>query len=385
MRRLLLLIIFIVSVLVFLLQVSGNGYIIRALVYNYVDIDDYKIFSNRVIDAHQPKAWKKSLNYNEKKLTPVLQEHLSKTNSVAFVVIQNKELCYEWYAPEFSDSSLSSSFSMAKSYVSAMIGVALAQKKIKSLDEPIANYVPEFNEGDQSKITIRHALQMSTGLDWDETYASLFNPVTKAYYGKNLFKQVISLNAVTKPGVEYNYQSCNTQLLGFVLEKATGKSLSEYLSENIWSKTESEHSALWSLDHKDGHEKAYSAIYSNARDFARLGQLYLDSGRWNGQQLIPEDYVLESIVPAPLLDQGKPNKVYGYQWWCDQIDGANVFYARGILGQYIFVIPSINLVCVRLGHERSEQRDENGKLIETDVYFKELTKVFKQNNPSMEQ
>ncbi len=106
--------------------------------------------------------------------------------------------------------------------------------------------------------------------------------------------------------------SCNTQLLGFIIKKATGKTISEYASEKLWKPLHAMHDVQWSLDHKDGNEKAYCCFYSNARDFARIGKLYLDSGRWSGKQIVSEKYVLESLTPAPTLDSDQPNKTYGF-------------------------------------------------------------------------
>ena len=143
---------------------------------------------------------------------------------------------------------------------------------------------------------------MSSGLNYDEGYSSLTSPVTRSYYDTDLRKQMMELRVVTKPGVSFNYMSANTQLLGFILEKATGKSISEYASEKLWQPIGAEHDAKWSLDHKDGTEKAYCCFYSNARDFARIGKLFLNKGMWNGKQVISEAYVNAAISPAPISD-----------------------------------------------------------------------------------
>jgi CubicO group peptidase (beta-lactamase class C family) len=155
-------------------------------------------------------------------------------------------------------------------------------------------------------------------------------------------------------------------LLGLIVEKATGKSLSRYASEKLWQPLGAEHPALWSTDKKDGVEKAFCCFNSNARDFARIGQLMLDSGRWKGNEIISPDYYAQSITPCNIPDNsGQPVNYYGYQWWlCPSFPG--VFYARGILGQYIIIIPSKNMVVVRLGHKRSGNR-VNGLLEEVNA------------------
>jgi CubicO group peptidase (beta-lactamase class C family) len=143
--------------------------------------------------------------------------------------------------------------------------------------------------------------------------------------------------------------------------------VSDYASEKLWQPIEAERDAYWSLDHKDGDEKVYCCFNSNVRDFARVGKLFLDSGRWNGKQVVPEKYVMESIQPAPTLDEGSPNKRYGYSWWImPNYKGHNIFYARGVLGQYIVIIPDLKIIVVRLGKMR-ELSDENGHPI--DLYW----------------
>ena len=167
----------------------------------------------------------------------------------------------------------------------------------------------------------------------------------------------MSYKPTSEPGKKFEYLSGNTELLAFVLEKATGKKLSDYASEKLWKPMGASSNALWSLDHENGTEKAYCCINTNARDFARFGKLYLDSGRWNGKQLVNEQYVLNSIVPADLTNK-EGNKIdhYGYSWWLINYKGHQIFYARGILGQYVISIPDKNLVIVRLGHKRSKEK-----------------------------
>lgn len=200
---------------------------------------------------------------------------------------------------------------------------------------------------------------MSSGLSWDESYSSLFSLTTKGYYGNNLPQLVLNQTAVKEPGKLFEYRSGDTQLLSLIIEKATGKTLSDYASEKIWTKVGAEHDALWCLDRKDGVEKAFCCFNTNARDFARFGQLVLNGGKWNGEQIVPANYLNEALAPATYLFDPETKKnvdFYGYQWWIINIDGKKVWYARGLLGQYIFVIPDLNAVVVRLGHVRNNNR-----------------------------
>jgi CubicO group peptidase (beta-lactamase class C family) len=339
---------------------SGKQYFYKALLYNFANIDDYKLFSNRTINkSSRPIPWALSKSYNKKNISNSLRTKLGSIETIALLIIKNDTIEYEEYWDGYNDSSYSNSFSMAKSYVSAMIGIALKEGQLKNIDQPVCDYLPEFCEGDKKKITIRHLLMMSSGLNWEEGYASPFSPTTEAYYGTDLKKLISTLKPIEEPGKIFRYKSGDTQLLSFVLEKATGMKIGDYARAKLWEPLGCENNALWSLDKDNGYEKAYCCINSNARDFAKFGKLYLDSGRAKGNQLIPLDYLLKSIQPNYLPDGDldmKKADFYGYQWWTiPNYKGHSVFYARGILGQYIIVVPDLKTIIVRLGKKRGKQ------------------------------
>ena len=348
---------------------SGKYYLYKAIRYNYVDIDDNILFTQRKVEKGEGIEWPLHTQYQKRVIPKYLNDSLEKYNSVAFVIIKNDSLFFEKYWETYSDSSLSNSFSMAKSIIGILTGIALDEGLIKSLDEPVAGFIPEFREGDKSKITIRHLLMMSSGLDWDESYGSPLSVTTEAYYGTDLYKIAANQKALSPPGREFVYQSGNTELLGLILEKVTGKNLSEYAAEKLWKPLHAMHTAEWSLDKEGGREKAYCCFYSNARDFARLGSLYLHDGLMFGKQIVSAGFIKASTVPAPLLDEGKPNKSYGYHWWLTEYNGHNIYYMRGILGQYVVVIPDQQLIFVRLGHKRSN-KSPDGNLTDIPVYIK---------------
>jgi CubicO group peptidase (beta-lactamase class C family) len=210
---------------------------------------------------------------------------------------------------------------------------------------------------------------MSSGIAFDEDYVNPFAYPAEAYYGSDLRKLTLAYSQVDeKPGATFRYLSGNTQLLGFVLSKATGKTISEYASEKLWIPMGCEHNAFWSLDAEDGEEKAFCCLNSNARDFARIGKLYLDSGRWNGKQIVPETYALESVAVTGLKnDDGTARLSYGFSWWMiPQYKGHHIFYARGILGQYVLAIPDLNMIVVRLGSKRLPNDSDD---VPADVYY----------------
>ncbi|MFY8128168.1 MAG: serine hydrolase domain-containing protein [Chitinophagaceae bacterium] len=328
---------------------SGKTYLFKAVYHNFANIDDYKIFDNNSVAIGKPNPWDVDSNYNKKALPAETEKLLLSLKTVGLVVVQNNKLSYEKYWEEYSDSSLSGSFSVAKSITSLLIGCAIKEGKIKSVNEPVGNYLPEFSKGDKAAVTIKDVLTMSSGTDFKESYANPLSITTELYYGSDVYKTATNVKMLHKPGTLHKYKSGDTQLLGLILAKATGKSLAEYASEKLWQPLGAVHPALWSIDHEKGYEKAYCCFNSNAKDFARIGKLMLDSGKHNGVQIIDSTYWANSIKPCGILtEKGETCNYYGYQWWIDP-EHKEVFYARGILGQYIICIPSKNLVLVRLG------------------------------------
>ncbi len=359
------------------LLISGKTWVYKALIYNYVDIDDRDIFIQRKIPTAEPSPWPVSALYNKIKPDTATENELTRERSVAYLVIHNDSILYEAYWDGYSDSSLSNSFSMSKSVIGVLTGIALKEGKIKNLDQTVADFIPEYRKNSKGKLTLRNLITMSAALSWDEAYSSLFSVTTEAYYGKDLQGLMDRLEVVGTPGKDYYYQGGATQLLAMVLMRATGKNLSDYCSEKLWKPIGAEHPAEWTLDKEGGMEKASCCIYSNARDFARIGALYLHMGNWHGRQILDSAYVRESVMPAPLLDEGKPNTEYGFQWWISAVDGNKIFYCRGILGQYIVAVPSKNLIMVRLGHHRNQAADKS--LIDLPIYVRGAIKMAERN------
>jgi CubicO group peptidase (beta-lactamase class C family) len=333
--------------------ISGKTFLFKAVWYNFAAIDDYKHFTNNIVTTAEHAPWQLSANYNKTPLPSDLKTFLEGLSTVSLLAIKNDSIVYEEYWDGYSDSSLSGSFSMAKSITSLLVGAALQDGRIKSLDEPVSDFLPEFAEGDKAKVKIIDLLTMSSGSNWDESYANPLSVTTELYYGSDVYKTATGVKMIHTPGTLHDYKSGDSQLLGLIVEKATGKSLSAYAAEKLWKPLEAEHAALWSTDRKGGNEKAYCCFNSNARDFARIGQMMLDGGKWNGKTVIDSTWCAQSIKPCMIPDpEGKPCDYYGYQWWL--MPGENgIFYARGILGQYIIVIPSNKTVIVRLGKKRA--------------------------------
>lgn len=340
--------------------VSGKTYLYKGIANTYLkgrsgpSIDEYKIFNSREVAAGQHIPWNYSKKYNSKKIPDALSKEFETMQTIGYVIVKDDSLIHEQYWDGYGKDSHTNSFSMAKTFVGILIGIAIDEGKIKSLDQHVGDFLPEYKEGENSKLTIEHLLTMSSGIDFDEDYVNPFAYPAAAYYGSDLKKLTDKYSVKETPGKTFKYLSGNSVLLAFVLEKATGKTLSEYAAEKLWKPIGAKNKAFWSIDHENGIEKAYCCFNSNAPDFARIGELFLDSGKVNGTQVVSTEYVLKSVQPAELIDvNGKKNDKYGYAWWLiPNHKGHYIYYARGILGQYIICIPDKNMVVVRLGKKR---------------------------------
>jgi CubicO group peptidase (beta-lactamase class C family) len=316
------------------------------------DIDGYNYFANRVLPISTPQPWPISKNCNKDSIPNQFLTYFKKEKTEAYLIIRNDSIVYEQYWDKYSDTSHTNSFSSAKSIVSILAGVAIGEGKIKSVHQRVSDFIPDFNRGMDSLLTIENLLTMSSGINFNENYYSPFGYPAKAYYGTNLMKMTLRYKVTSVPGRVFNYMSGNTAILAYVITKATGKTLSDYAAEKLWQPMGAEHPAYWSLDKKDGMEKGYCCFQSNARDYARFGKLYMDSGKWNGKQLVPKEYVVASITP-------KLVNYYGYNWWITRIGKHYVPYTAGLFGQYVYVVADENMIVVRLGRLQTDDDDKN--------------------------
>ncbi|HKK40724.1 MAG TPA: serine hydrolase [Cryomorphaceae bacterium] len=341
-----------VPVLLIILAVSISSCKLgRFVIYNFADINDHKKFPSRAIEKPETN-WQferldtlkppKSITVNGEDTE--WREFLEEFKTVAFLMIKNDTIVAEDYLYDYDEASIVPSFSMAKSVVSILIGIAIDEGYIESVQDPATKYLPEMRE-EFDQVTIEHLLQMTSGLDYNESYVNPFGDAATSYYGRNLIKMVNKSKLETEPGQRFSYVSGDTQILANILSAALGeKSVSAYLEEKLWKPLGMEYDASWSLDKKDGQEKGFCCLNARARDFAKIGRLYLNRGNWNGEQLVPEEWVERSTR----VDTSNGSaSYYQYQWW--QGPGEKDFYANGILGQYIYVNPELNIIAVRLG------------------------------------
>ena len=340
----------------------------RFVVYNFADVNDYKRFPSRPLLAHETpfKFFETTAGKFPKKVgNKSFDEFLEDRNTLAFIIIKNDTIQYEKYFDNYQQNSWVPSFSVAKSVSSILIGCAIDDGFIKSVDEPITNYIPELKDKGFDKVTIKHVLQMTSGLDFNESYVNPFGHAASFYYGLNLRKEISKLKLKNTPGTTFDYVSGNSQLLGLILERSLmGKTVTAYLQERIWTPLGMEYNASWSMDQEEnGLEKTFCCLNACARDFAKIGRLYKNKGNWNGKQIISEKWVMES-TKLDTTEGSAP--YYQYQWWLPK--PGEGFVAVGILGQYIYVNPKKDIVIVRLG------KNKGG--VEWRSFFRELANAY---------
>ncbi|CAH0996266.1 6-aminohexanoate-dimer hydrolase [Emticicia aquatica] len=320
-------------------------------------IFDFRTHPTRLIEnGNAPQMWPQDSLYNKIAIPDSLLAQIDSNNTHAFLVIQNGKLLYEKYYDGYTKDSISGSFSAAKSIISMLVGIGLGEGKIKSLDEPVGNYVAHFKEGNLAKIRIKDLLTMSSGtnyLEGDKSYTGL---AAKLYYADDEEYVVNLMEAKEPAGVNWEYRSGDTQVLGLVVEKAFGKSISALTSTYFMQPMGAENDAKWLLDGDKKHEKAFCCFNGVARDYARFGELMLSNGKWKGKQLVPEDYMKAATSPASYLkdptEGGKSVDFYGYQFWLVNHRGMAVPSMNGLFGQYVYAIREKNAIIVRLGETK---------------------------------
>lgn len=388
MRRILWCAIFILPV--FFLQ---SCYLTRAIRYRKFELKDLPRFLSDTL-------YKPSNNFSfhsalpDPKLQQLLDTNLINSQTFSFLVIRNDSILYERYFEGLNEASLLPSFSVSKSFVSTLVAIALKEGFIKSLDEPITKYLPELLKNDFrfNHITIQHVLDMRSGIMNSEDYYNPTSDVLKLGFGNDIWKQVRKIK-IEKPPGEFDYKSINTQILAFIIERATGRKFLDYFREKLWIPLQMESDATWNIDSKKRRNtRAFCCLNATTRDFAKLGKLYLQHGRFGNQQILPTDWVQRSThVDTMVINDGYKN-----QWWSneyavrfrDSLKALNyirthphcetsvyvykraenkekgikadtlyyvmyykeAYHAEGLLGQYIYVNPQKKLIIVRTGY-----------------------------------
>ncbi|MDG1779433.1 MAG: serine hydrolase [Flavobacteriales bacterium] len=351
-----------------LLLLTGNEHILEGLPSTYLrgkskpDIDDFEYHDVRKVEMGEPQAWPMSSRLGVE-LDDADLDYMQSLETTAFLVIHKDSILYEYYGEGGGKTTLSNSFSMAKSFTSMAIGAAADRNWFKPAD-PVSEILPRFSGGQNARLTIQQLLQMRSNINFGESYANPFGYQARTYFGDNVWEETEPYRVTGYPGSQWEYQGGNTLILSELLARKTKKPLAEWFSIYFWKRIGAENDAYWALDCENGREISFSAFFATARDFAKIGKLMLHKGKWNNTQLLSRTWYDLSIAPASVQDkEGNMVYHYGAQWWLAprSVEPWH-FSARGMRGQYIVVVPDEELVIVRLGHERDDARQDEMSL-----------------------
>ena len=366
-----------IAVLIALAYTFGYDYLFKGIRETYLrgemgsTIYDGPYFSSHVIAKGKAIPWEKDLNYNKTSLPKLLVEDLKRSNTASFLIIKNGKLIHEAYWEGDQQNSTTNSFSMAKTVTVMLVAKAIEEQKIKSFDESFSDFFENYKNISFGKdLTLANLAEMEAGLNWKEDYNNPFLPNAKAYYGKSLEEAVFLRGFKEKPGTKFEYQSGASQLLGFALRKRLHKTIAEYASEKFWQPLGMEQNATWNTDDFK-MEKTFCCINSTSRDFAKFGQLFLNDGEFNEQQLISKTS-LDAIKTPTKLSRG----AYGMGMWINNDAAIKHYYFRGLYGQYIIVVPEKRMVIVRTGMDKRKTLDEKGRPKQVALYVNEVVKNF---------
>lgn len=367
------------------IYLSGYGYIFKALKINLKkgaltpSSDDSRKFPYHSVATEKPETFEKDPQYNSLKFSGILYEELRKSRASSFLIIKKGKLLREQYWKNHDSQSLLNSFSMAKGFLSLLVGCAVDDGFFTSENQKISDFFPHYKDQKFGKhLMLKHLMTMQGGFDWTEEYRHPFAENSKQYFVEDLAKQVFETDLVEMPGCRYEYQSVSAQLLGLTIQKATGTSLAAYFSEKIWKPLQMEKDARWSIDEK-GNEKAFCCVHASARDFAKIGQLILQKGKWKGKQIISGDFLEKMMLPT------KENEAFGFCLWADDESLVKYRFFYGFLGQFIIIIPEKELVIVKTGLYNRLEVDEKKRPLQVKLFVEEVLKSLEHDAEKMHQ
>jgi len=347
------------------IAVAGPVTVYRVVRYGDTMIDDFKFYPFRrlragespfLFEENRSGLFVPSVVELDGRTQSELEDLLQSNDTIAFLIIKDDALVYERYYQGHSQSSLSQSFSMAKSFTSALVGMALDDGLIASVDQPVTGFIPELAEAGFEDVTVRHLLTMMSGSNYVEN-DNPFGIHVILNYTPNLEREILGFGMERTPGEHWRYKSGDNALLALILDRALGQmTITDYTQERLWAPLGMQYDGMWTLDHEgDGLEKTWCCLAATARDFAKLGRLYLNDGNWGGRQLLSPDWIRQSTQVGGVPETDWPDdfravgwRNYGYQWWLLS-DEEGDYMASGKDGQYLYVNPSRNVIILRLG------------------------------------
>ncbi len=336
----------------------------RILTHGTTTVWDHLEYPGRSFAASDdPRPWAQSPS--QPNLLPITidgvamqpEQLFSETQTLAFVVIHDGALAYEWNRPGHGPDEPSMLFSVTKSVLSLLVGTAIDDGIITSVTDPVTDYVPELADAGFGELTIEDLLRMDSGLAYVED-DNPFGIHVEFNYTAELEHDILALRLLDTPDEVFRYKSGDNALVGLVLDRALGdESITDYFHRRLWAPLGAEVGGIWSTDHENGLERTWCCLAVTSRDLARLGQLVLQEGRWQGRELLDPDWLDASFQPAYQTDRwpdeyaDSPLKSYGYQWW---LTGSSGYLALGKNGQYLYIDPVHEVVIVRLGESQGD-------------------------------
>jgi CubicO group peptidase (beta-lactamase class C family) len=276
-----------------------------------------------------------------------LDAFLEHSPSMGFMIIRNDTILYENYFDKATDKTDFTSFSIAKTLVGLLVGVALDENKIQSINDPVVKYLPEYKDLISEKVLLKHLLDQNSGLKLPSAGNLYYTQNITKLFTKNISKR-------EEPGSLYYYDNGNSQLLGMIVQRVANKTITQYLEEKIWKHIGAQSDLFWSLDkpfEQEGMAKAFCCLNAKMTDYAKIARLLLHKGAWNGKQLVPEAWIEESINGNR---KQRTNYKYHNQLWSENLE-ASAYYAVGLYGQYLYIYPKKKLIFINFAKPNNNQ------------------------------
>lgn len=312
--------------------------------------------------SSNPQPWPEGPNWGKLAPDDKGKAWLENSETASFLVIQHDSLVYESYFKGQEVTTLTNSFSVVKSITAMAVGLAVNRGLVHE-QARLSEYLPRFAEGESAGLTVQEVLQMRSNIPFGESYKDPFGFQAKAYYRDDNRTLLQPYRVEGTPGTTFHYQGGNTMLLAEMLDQVREGNLSEDIANGLWEEMGAEHDAFWGLDGDPAEgavERSFAQYYATTRDFARFGQLLLDTGAWKGQQLLPRDFAERMITPIQRLTDEVDTDFYGYQIWLGTTDDGLPFsMLEGLRGQMIISLPDLDMVVVRTGYDKlkAKKRD----------------------------
>lgn len=353
----------IVLVVIIWVTIAGPVTVYRVITRGDTTVYDYRRFPGRSLSPSPDPLQFENIE-SVTVLPGILEEEefeemLESSGTLAFLIIKDDAMIYERYFNGHSESAISQVFSTSKSVLSILIGAAIEDGLIQSVDDRVTDYVPELTAAGFDRVTIENLLNMQSNMDYFEN-DNPFGEHVIFNFTDQLEKEILQLKLLQTPDEQFRYKSGDNALLGLILDRALGeKTITEYTQQRFWNPLGMEHGGIWGVDRPDGLERTWCCLSLSARDLAKFGRLYLRNGDWKGKQLIPSEWVERSTTQGAYKEGEWPKDLtdiwnYKYQWWLISRDGGD-YSTLGKDGQYMYINPKKNLIIIRLG-ERSGDR-----------------------------